>query len=228
MATVVVTGANRGIGLELVRQYLQRGEQVVAACRQPDSAKELHALESDNLRITALEITSKDSIHAFCASFTPRSVSILINNAGVYGPRGVSFGLVGRKEWMEVLEVNTIAPLMLTQKFLPSMDAEGDKKLIYMSSKMGSIEDNTSGGNYIYRSSKTALNQVVKSISIDLADQGFIATALHPGWVRTDMGGPEALVDVETSARGLIQVIDGLTEKDSGSFISYDGSPIPW
>ena len=228
MATVLISGANRGIGLEFARQYLQQGWRVIATCRDRAAASELRELEGAELEIRELDVTSKASIKELVGGLAPRSISIYINNAGVYGPRGVQFGLVKAEDWMEVLQVNTIAPLMLTQQLLSAMDTQGERKLIYLSSKVGSIADNSSGGNYIYRSSKTALNQVVKSLAVDLEEQGFKVAALHPGWVKTDMGGPNALIEPATSVAGMIQVINDLDREGSGGFFNYDGTPIPW
>ena len=143
-------------------------------------------------------------------------------------PKNIEFGNFDAKEWLDVFNINTIAPLLITQKILKNLRLGKDKKLVFISSKVGSIEDNTGGGMYIYRTSKTALNQIIKSLSIDFKDENFITVALHPGWVQTNMGGPNALIDTKTSVKGLIEVIDNLTPKNSGKFYNYDGSPIPW
>jgi NAD(P)-dependent dehydrogenase (short-subunit alcohol dehydrogenase family) len=135
---------------------------------------------------------------------------------------------VDPEAWHRAFQVNTIAPLILTQKLLPQLRAGKDQRLAYLSSKRGSIADNTSGASYVYRSTKSALNQVVKSLSEDLRQEGFIALALHPGWVRTDMGGPNGLIDTQTSASGLLSVIEEATAEQSGMFLSYDGSTIKW
>ncbi|MCG8415352.1 MAG: SDR family oxidoreductase, partial [Pseudomonadales bacterium] len=151
-----------------------------------------------------------------------------INNAGVYGPRDASFGNVDAADWTTVMQVNAIAPLLLTQHIIGSLRQGGDKKLVYITSKMGSIDDNKGGGSYIYRSSKTALNSAVRSLSVDLANEGFSVAVVHPGWVLTDMGGPNALIDTQTSVSGMMGVIDNLSQSNSGQFFNYDGSPIPW
>jgi len=135
---------------------------------------------------------------------------------------------VGAQEWEQVLYVNAIAPLLLTQAIIGSLRKGSDKKLVYITSKMGSIDDNSGGGSYIYRSSKTALNSVVRSLSVDLRDEGFKVTVLHPGWVQTDMGGPNALIDTLTSVSGMIGVIDKLSLANTGQFFNYDGQPIAW
>jgi len=225
MAEVLITGANRGLGLEFVRQLLERGEQVIAGCRHPDQAESLQLLASRSLTILGLDISDIASVNALGDFLTGRQLSLYINNAGVYGS-GQSLEDADPDEWMRVFRVNTIMPLILTRTVLPFMTRPG--KLAFLSSKMGSITDNSGGSTYIYRSSKTALNQVVKSLAIDLAGQQQSVAALHPGWVRTDMGGPNGLIDAETSVAGMLAVIDQLTSAGSGHFFNYDGSEIPW
>lgn len=230
MATVLITGANRGIGLEFTRQYLERGERVLATCRDPAAATELQMLSKTfpELKLLQLDVADNQSIAAFPQKLPGEAVDIFINNAGVYGPRDGKFGNIKGKDWLDVLQVNSVAPLLLTQALAGNLLKGKLKKLIYLTSKMGSIADNSGGGHYIYRSSKTALNMVIKSLAIDLAGEGFVVAVLHPGWVKTDMGGPAALIDTNTSVTGMIQVIDRLSPEQSGSFFNYDGSLIPW
>lgn len=230
MSRVLITGANRGIGLELTRQCLERGDEVTAACRRPDEAKELLALREthEKLSILPLELNDEGSLERFVKELDGKTIDIFINNAGIYGQRDARIGNIDTASWHEAFHVNTIAPMLLTERLLPQLREGKDRKLIYMSSKMGSIADNGSGGSYVYRSSKTALNQVVKSLAGDLTSDGFTVLTLHPGWVRTDMGGPNGLIDTDTSAKGLLQVIDGASTADSGRFIAYDGKDIPW
>jgi len=230
MASVLITGANRGIGLEFVEQYLARGDKVFACCREIASAEELRnlAIGHADLLLLELDVSSTESLAALPAQLNGSAIDIFINNAGVYGPRDAEFGKVFGGEWAAVMQVNSIAPLLLTQLLIDNLRRGSDKKLVYITSKMGSIDDNKGGGSYIYRSSKTALNSVVKSIAIDLAEDGFSAAVLHPGWVLTDMGGSSALIDSKTSVSGMLSVIDSLDQENSGSFFNYDGSPIPW
>lgn len=230
MATVLITGTNRGIGLEFTAQYLARGDRVIATCRDVDAATELKALGDahESLQIIPLDVASVDSMQAFLGQLGDTPIDIFINNAGVYGPKSAQFGDIDANVWASVLHVNFVSPLILTQLLQPNLLRGKDKKLLYLSSKMGSIEDNSGGGSYIYRSSKSALNSVVKSLAIDLAPQGFSAAVLHPGWVQTDMGGPNALIDTKTSVSGMLKVIDGLDQASSGGFFNYDGSPIAW
>jgi len=225
MHTVLITGASRGIGLESTRQYLARGSRVIACCRNPSSASALQAMAGQALEVVGLDVSDSAAVAGLPAKLPGEHLDLFINNAGIYGDHQ---GLADADwdEWLDVMSVNVIAPLMLTRVLLPLMADNG--KLVYLSSKMGSIADNSGGGAYVYRSSKTALNQVVKSLSIDLASRGLSAAALHPGWVQTDMGGPNALIDTATSVGGLMRVIDRLDAASSGRFFNYDGQEIPW
>jgi len=212
MTTYLITGTNRGIGLEFTQQILARGDRVIATCRDIAGAGELKELQGryEALEIRQLDVASSDSMQEFAGQLENAAIDVFINNAGVYGPSDVKFGEVDAQVWASVLQVNSIAPLILSQLLMPNLRQGKDKKLLYLSSKMGSIEDNGGGGSYIYRSSKTALNSVVKSLAIDLAAEGFSAAVLHPGWVLTDMGGPNALIDTKTSVAGMLTVIDKL------------------
>ena len=228
--SILITGTNRGIGLEFVKHYLKNNEKVIATYRNKNSAKDLLELKNttSNLSLVELDVSNSNSINKFASKITDQPIDTFINNAGVFGPRNNEFGNFNAKEWLHVFNINTIAPLLITQKILKNLRLGKNKKLVFISSKVGSIEENTGGGMYIYRSSKTALNQVIKSLSIDFKDENFIAAALHPGWVQTDMGGPNALIDTKTSVKGMTEVIDSLVLKNSGRFYNYDGSSIPW
>lgn len=230
MATVLITGTNRGIGYKFAEKFLLRGDRVLATCRNVEAAQELRQLgvAHPGLVILELDLSSSESLQNLPNLLNGEAIDILLNNAGVYGPKNTSFGSVDGPTWASVLQINAIAPLLLTQLIIDNLRKGRDKKLLYVTSKMGSIDDNGGGGSYVYRSSKTALNCVVKSLSIDLADEGFTAAVLHPGWVRTDMGGPNALIDTNTSVSGMMQVIESLGVEQSGSFFNYDGSIIPW
>ena len=228
--SILITGTNRGIGLEFVKYYLKNNEKVIATYRNKNSAKDLIELKNttSNLSLVELDVSNPNSINEFASKITDQPIDTFINNAGVFGPRNNVFGNYNAKEWLDVFNINTIAPLLITQKILKNLRLGKNKKLVFISSKVGSIEENTGGGMYIYRSSKTALNQVIKSLSIDFKDENFITAALHPGWVQTDMGGPNALIDTKTSVKGMAEVIDSLVLKNSGRFYNYDGSSIPW
>ena len=226
--TVFITGANRGIGLSLTELYLQQGDQVHATSRNLAESKELQALASTYTTLTLHELDVTNYPHVAQLAKELPAIDLLINNAGYYGPKGYGFGNTDVEEWRKVFEINTIAPLKLVEAFYPLLQAGSTKKIACISSKVGSMTENTSGGGYIYRSSKAALNSVVKSLSNDLTSEGFSVLALHPGWVRTAMGGPNALIETQTSAAGLAKVIAQSTQKNSGQFINYDGTQLPW
>jgi len=230
MATILVTGANRGLGIEFVEQYLNEGNEVIATYRNENSSMDLIEMgnERSNLKLLQLDVSSNKSLNSFAENLGDSPIDIFINNAGVYGPRNSSFGNVDEENWIPAIKINAIAPILLTQLIIKNIRSGADKKLIYITSKMGSIDDNKGGGAYVYRSSKTALNAVVKSLSVDLKNEGIVVVLIHPGWVKTDMGGPNALIDKDTSVRGMTEVISNLDISSTGNFYNYDGSIIPW
>ena len=238
MATVLVIGANRGIGLEFVRQFLERGDKVLATCRNKGKAGGLQKLQAGkgNLEVFEVDVQHEQSIASLATDLKKtlggEGIDLLIHNAGVYGPRGGAVEDLDGDAWAEVLRVNSIAPLLVTRYLLDLLragkTAKAERKLVYITSKMGSMGDNEGGGSYIYRSSKAALNAAAKSLAIDLAGENILVGLLHPGWVQTDMGGPSALIDTRTSVNGMLKLIDGLSPKTSGKFQAYDGKAIPW
>ncbi|OCQ21324.1 short-chain dehydrogenase [Pseudoalteromonas luteoviolacea] len=232
MARVLITGANRGIGLALTELYLASGWQVLATVRAQSKAEALKKLgeqdASAGLAIYELDVTNYQQLSELANTLAGVPIDLIINNAGLYGPKGYGFGNCDVEAWREVMEVNAIAPAKLAEAFYTNLKL-GDRKIFAaLSSRVGSHSENTKGGGYIYRSSKAALNSVVKSLSNDLLSEGIKTVALHPGWVKTEMGGPNALITAQESATGLKAVIDNLTDPESGSFISFDGSKIPW
>jgi NAD(P)-dependent dehydrogenase (short-subunit alcohol dehydrogenase family) len=226
--TALITGANRGIGLEFAKQYAEAGWNVLACCRDPQSAKALNTLAEiyHNLKIYPLDVANFTQIESLASHLSNSTIDLLINNAGIYPDS--SFGDVDTDDWLEAFKINSIAPLKMATAFLPHIAKSQLKKIATLSSKMGSLDDNTSGGSYIYRSSKTAVNMVMKSLSIDLKPQGIALITLHPGWVQTEMGGPNGLINAQTSVAGLRNVIDHLNLSNTGRFIAYDGKEIPW
>jgi NAD(P)-dependent dehydrogenase (short-subunit alcohol dehydrogenase family) len=224
MARVLITGANRGIGRALAMELGSRGHAVIAASRRPAAAP----LDQPGLRRQTLDVTDQRSIDAAATALADEPLDVLVNNAGIFGPRGAGLGQIDDAAWQEVLATNVIGAYRVSEAFLPHLRRGEDKKLVTISSRMGSMGANTTGGEYIYRSSKAAVNAVMRSLAIDLAAEGIIVAVLHPGWVRTDMGGPGATLDGATSARGLADVILGLTPKQSGGFFNYDGTPLVW
>lgn len=231
MITVLVTGANRGIGLEYVRQYAQSGAYVFACCRQPEQAAQLGALVKsfpNNVAVHALDVSDDTQINALSVAVGSRPIDVLINNAGVYGGGKQSLGECDSSEWLRTLQVNSIAPYKIIAAFANNVARSAKKTIVGMTSKMGSMDDNGSGGCYMYRSSKAALNAILKSAAIDLRSRGVIVLTLHPGWVRTDMGGSGALISAQTSVTGLRKIIDNASLENSGKFYQYDGTEVPW
>lgn len=225
---VLITGANRGIGLEFVKQYAQDGWKVLACCRDPQSATDLKTLAQSNthIQILGLDVADFSQIDAIALQLKDQKIDVLINNAGIYPDS--SFGDVDANDWLEAFKVNSMAPLKMATAFTSHIANSQLKKIATLSSKMGSLDDNTSGGSYIYRSSKTAVNMVMKSLSIDLKPFGIAVVTLHPGWVMTEMGGTNALIDTQTSVTGLRKVIENTKLNATGQFIAYDGKTINW
>jgi NAD(P)-dependent dehydrogenase (short-subunit alcohol dehydrogenase family) len=231
MASVLITGANRGLGLEFARQYLAEGWQVYATCRDPASAYELRRLaeDSDNrLRILAIAVTDSASIQSAATELDEEAIDLLLNNAGIVGPQGQTIGNIDYEAWAEVLAVNTMGPVRVSEAFVKHV-ARSDRKLIVtLTSGMGSIADNTSGGSIVYRSSKAAVNMVMRSLAIDLAPRGITCAVVNPGWVRTDMGGPNATLEPSESISALRRLIATLGPEQSGQFFNYTGREYPW
>lgn len=217
MPKVLITGANRGLGLEFARQYKDAGWDVVGTARE--SSPELDGLGA---QVQTLEMSDLGAV----ANFGKRidSLDLLIANAGTYGPREVRDAKAA-EDWSDTFVVNTIAPFLLAESVLPAVKAAGGK-LIAVSTRMGSIEDNTSGGFIAYRSSKSALNSAWRSLAIDNPEA--VCAVLHPGWVQTRMGGASAPLEPEKSIAGMRKVIDGLGPDQSGGFFAYDGAEVPW
>jgi NAD(P)-dependent dehydrogenase (short-subunit alcohol dehydrogenase family) len=224
MPTVLITGASRGLGLEFARQYAADGWRVHACCREPGGA--VTAISGDVV-CHALDVTDTAAIAALGAALKGEALDLLVNNAGIMG-RGQKLGRIDADGWDTVLRVNAIAPIMLSEALLPNLRKAIGAKIAMLTSRMGSIADNTSGGMYAYRSSKAALNAAARSLALDLADDGIGVVLLHPGWVRTDMGGPNGQIDAPEAVSGLRRIIGDLKMTDSGAFYAYDGRQIPW
>lgn len=232
MKTILITGANRGIGLEFSRQYMMAGWQVFACCRHPDAADALNDLAAQNpgkITVHALDVAKHEQIEQLSAALSHQPIDVLINNAGIYPTsRRDNFGKTDYDAWSSAFRVNTMAPLKMAESFIAQITKSDLKTIVTITSKMGSIADNQRGGSYVYRSSKSAVNIVVKSLAIDLKSAGITAILLHPGWVRTDMGGPNGLISTEQSVTGMRQVISNLKQADSGKFYAFDGQIVPW
>ena len=227
MPSVLITGANRGLGLEFTRQYAADGWRVFAACRDPAGARNLAAVEGD-VSAETLDVDDGPQVAALANKLSGQPIDVLINNAGIYGPKDVTRDTVDYDAWGQVFRTNTMSPLAMSAAFAANVAQGGQKKIITLSSIMGSIAENDSSGDFIYRSSKAAVNAVMKSLAGDLKSEGITVAVLHPGWVRTDMGGPDASIEAPESVTGMRAVIAGLKESDSGRFLNYDGTEIPW
>ena len=230
MINVLITGANRGLGLGFVKKYLEKNANVLCTTRDISGSKELLECKErypNNIEIFELDLLKENGAKTLANQLNGMPIDILINNAGV-GSSNQHFEAVSSKPWLEVLKVNLIAPLIITQSLIENVKMSSAKKIYFLSSQLGSIGDNTSGGMYIYRSSKTGLNQVVRSLSVDLKPKGITVVSLHPGWVKTDMGGPNAPVSIDKSIEGMTKVIDRTDIKDTGRFLNYDGKELPW
>ena len=231
METIVITGANRGIGLEFVKQYAKTGARVLACCRQLEQAIELVGLsqQHDNVSVHAVDVNDSEQINAFIQQLAQMPIDILINNAGIAGGRRVNASEWKADDFLHIIQTNTFAPLKFSGALLPNLKASQRKLVVNISSKVGSISDNTSGCNYAYRSSKAALNCVMRSFAIDHEQDGIKVMLLHPGWVKTSMGGPKALIDEQESVTGMRKQIElHGSQSHADVLLAFDGQRIPW
>jgi NAD(P)-dependent dehydrogenase (short-subunit alcohol dehydrogenase family) len=230
-STILITGSNRGIGLELVRTYAAHNWRVLACCRQPQQADELATLAEKSggaITIHSLDVGDSEQIRALAEACREENIDILFNNAGVAGPSPQRFGPIDTGEWLETLRINTLAPYHMAVAFVEQVARSRRRIIATIGSRLGSIADNTSGGRYAYRTSKAAVHMVMRGLAVDLADRRITSVALHPGWVKTNIGGPQAPVSPVESAAGLYRLLATLTPEDSGKLWSWDGSQLPW
>jgi len=227
---ILVTGANRGIGLELCRQLLARGDTVEAAVRNPDSATDLRALDPGDgrLRLHRCDVTDDAQVSALAHALGDGPLDAVINNAGVRGGGGEALADLDLAEAVRTYDVNALGPVRITRAVLPHLRRGAGKKILHVTSGMGSIEDNTSGGAYGYRMAKAALNMAARSLAVDLRGDGIASAVINPGWVQTDMGGARAPTAVADSARGLLRALDELGPATSGQFLKWNGGRYPW
>jgi NAD(P)-dependent dehydrogenase (short-subunit alcohol dehydrogenase family) len=226
MPTVLITGANRGIGLELAKQYAGDGWSVIATARDPKNADGLNALKGE-IRVEGLEVTDEKQIAALAKKLKGTAIDVLLNNAGMltgYEP----FGDTDTESWLKTLHVNSVAPLKLTEALVEHVAASKQKKVASITSGMGSMGSHASTGAYAYRSSKAALNMVMVTAANELRSRGISVAVISPGWVKTDMGGTGAPLEVKQSAAGIRKVIDKLNVGISGQFFNYSGENLPW
>jgi NAD(P)-dependent dehydrogenase (short-subunit alcohol dehydrogenase family) len=224
MTTVLITGANRGLGLEFTRQYKAEGAEVFACCRHPAHADSLNGL---GVRVMELDVADPASIAAAAGTLKGVAIDIFISNAGIWGPQAQSADNCDPEAVMETLRVNAVAPFRLARAFKPNLLAGAGRKLAVLTSKMGSISD-SSGGEIAYRASKAALNMIMHAVAKEWARDGILVGIFHPGWVKTDMGGPNAPLDAKTSVAGLRARIAELSARTSGRFRDYSGKEIGW
>jgi NAD(P)-dependent dehydrogenase (short-subunit alcohol dehydrogenase family) len=227
---VLVTGANRGLGLEFVKQYAEDGATVFACCRDPHTAKAMRTVSDaagGKVSMHALDVTDAGAIAALAKDFGDEPIDVLINNAGVYGPGQQSADEMDYEGWAKTFATNTMAPLRVAQTFHRNLKKGKDKKLVTITSRMGSTAD-SSGGYLAYRSSKAAVNNVMRGLSLAWKEDGIVVSLLHPGWVKTDMGGKGADLEIHESVTGMRRVIAGLSMAKSGTFLDYRGGEIPW
>jgi NAD(P)-dependent dehydrogenase (short-subunit alcohol dehydrogenase family) len=222
--TVLITGANRGIGLEMARQYSMAGWRVIGTAREPDSAE---ALRGNAAQVLQLDVTDPSSVSRLASDLGESPIDVLINNAGIQ-PLMWKLHEVDFDVFERALAVNTTGPVRVTQALLPNLRLGELRKVINITTNLSSIAENTDGGFYGYRESKAALNMFTKSLAAELGPEGFTCIVLHPGWVKTDLGGPQAPLQVEESVRGMLRVIEGLSPSDNGTFWTFDAKKMAW
>ena len=231
MPTILITGANRGLGFELARQYAADGATVIAGCRSPAKAQALQRLAHDSrgaVDVFEVDVADTESVQRAAAHVNAARIDILINCAGIIGTGGRSLGSLDYRDWMQVLEVNLMGPARISAAFLERVAASERKLIVTITSGMGSLADNTSGGYIPYRTSKAAVNMLMRSAALDLKTRGISCVLINPGWVRTDMGGPNAQLAPEESVTAMRRVIAKLGPADSGRFYNHDGREYSW
>lgn len=240
MPTILITGTSRGLGLECVRQYAEAGWNVLACARNPAASAELRALATTyagRVKLLPLDVEDHAAIDKLARDLDGTAIDVLLNSAGTMGSGsfakdGLAFGSFGHsdyQDWEKLFRLNVIGPMKMSEAFVGHVARSEQKKIVTLTSMLGSVAINRIGSLYAYRASKAAVNAMMKSMAIDLAkSHGIAATALHPGWVRTDLGGPRADIDAETSVAGMRKVIAALTLESAGRFWVYDGSELPW
>jgi NAD(P)-dependent dehydrogenase (short-subunit alcohol dehydrogenase family) len=231
METILITGANRGIGLELTRGYAQSQRNVIACCRDPEAATELQKLASEHegVEVQQVHVSDGDSVAALAARVGDRPIDMLINNAGTPGPGPQDQGLANMDfdGWADAFAVNTMAPLRILQAFRSNLAAGSNPRAVTVTSQMGAIGLDMPV-MFAYCSSKGAVNKLMRLASFELKNDGVAVVLVHPGWVKTDMGGPGAQITPEESAAGLIEVLDGVSLDDSPCFKTYAGDDHVW
>ncbi|STX52367.1 oxidoreductase with NAD(P)-binding Rossmann-fold domain [Legionella busanensis] len=226
MKTVLITGANKGLGLEFARQLKEKGYYVIGCCRNPSEANELKPLADE---VIQLDVTSDQDIASLKQNLNNRPIDLLVNNAGTSGEQGVTIGNIDRENFLAVINVNCVSVVKLSDALLPNIEASQEKNILVISSVMGSITENKSGKSYAYRTSKAAVNCVMRSFAIDVQNKGIHVMLIHPGWVKTAMGGPNASIDAKTSvAKILKQAEQEFAHSHADKLLTYEGDVIAW
>jgi NAD(P)-dependent dehydrogenase (short-subunit alcohol dehydrogenase family) len=223
MPTVLVTGCDTGLGVEFVRQYAAAGCTVIATCLDPDRAAQTQTVAGD-VRMARLDVADGAAIDALADELRGEPIDILVSNAGIGRPHP-PFGKTDYALWHRMLDVNLIGPMRLAEAFVDHVAASRMKVMAFVSSRMGSMALNLTGGSYAYRSSKAGLNAVIKSLAVDLAPREILVLALHPGWAKTE---PGARVDVDRSVAGMRAIIERCSRHETGSFLAFNDTPLPW
>lgn len=231
MPTILITGANRGLGLEFTHQYIAEGYAVIAACRNPGAAAALQELKrtaGGSLSVIDIDVADTASVKRAAARVPTPVIDILVNCAGVFGTGGDTIGSLDYDAWRAVFEVNVLGPARMCEAFLDQIARSDQRLIVTITSGLGSLADNSSGGYIPYRTSKAAVNMLMRSAAIDLKARGVTCVVVNPGWVKTDMGGPNAQLSPEESVGALRRLIGKIGPQDSGRFYNYDGREYPW
>ena len=226
MKNILITGANRGIGLKFAQLLSNSTNIIYVTTRDLNNCIELKKI--NNIEILELDLLEKNSIKDFCSDVKDIPFDLIINNAGIFQDEQMEETNLDPELWLDEMMINAIGPVILTQKLKENLISGNEKKVVFISSQMGSIDDNYSGGYYFYRTSKSALNSAAKSLSIDWKAEEISVLMLHPGWVKTDMGGSKAKLEIDESVNSMIKVIEASNISNTGSFLNYNGDKLEW
>ena len=232
MDSVLVTGANRGIGFEFTKQFYDAGWRVFACCRDPaaEHSRDLNMLagwSSRHVTVHRLDVTKHDEVYELAKRLEPETIDIVINNAGVNGPKQ-TFGDTDYELWADAMATNVFGPMRMAEAFVEHVSRSERKIIATISSRLGSLTQAEADGRHHYRSSKTAVNMVMKNLAGYVADRGITTISFSPGWVKTEMGGAGATIEPEETVSGMRSILERITPADSGKFFHYDGTELPW